>query len=118
VAAGELLGTLFDAAHALKNRVRWLKNSQPKGKLTIDSGALAAIRERNSLLPRGVLAVEGDFGRDSVVLVNESAKILSNFSSAELAAVMGKRSEEIEAILGKGSPHVVARPEDTAFLDE
>ncbi|MCX7028217.1 MAG: glutamate 5-kinase [Spirochaetes bacterium] len=118
VAAGERLGTLFDAAHALKNRVRWLKNSQPKGRLTIDSGALAAIREHNSLLPRGVTAVEGDFGRSSVVLVNESAKILSNFSSAELAAVMGKKSEEIEAILGKGSPHVVARPEDTAFLDE
>ena len=118
VVAGEPIGTLFDAAHALKNRIRWLKNSQPKGKLTIDAGALAAIRERNSLLPRGVLAIEGDFGRDSVVLVNETVKILSNFSSAELTAVMGKKSEEIEAILGKGSPHVVARPEDTAFLDE
>ena len=118
VAAGEHLGTLFDAAHALKNRIRWLKNSQPKGRLTIDPGALAAIREHNSLLPRGILSIEGDFGRGSVLLVNGSVKILSNFSSAELAAVIGKRSEEIEAILGKGSPHVVARPEETAFLDE
>jgi glutamate 5-kinase len=118
VAAGEPLGTLFDAAHALKNRIRWLKNSQPRGRLTIDEGALAAIRERNSLLPRGVVAVEGDFGRDAVVLVNGIVKLISNFSSAELRAVLGKRSEEIEAILGESAPHVVARPEEMAFLDD
>jgi len=118
VAAGEPIGTLFDAAHALKNRIRWLKNSQPRGRLTIDQGALAAIRERNSLLPRGVIAVEGDFGRGSVVLVNSVVKIISNFSSAELLAVMGKRSDEIDSLLGPDAPHVVARPEEMAFLDE
>ncbi|HBK58261.1 MAG TPA: glutamate 5-kinase [Spirochaetaceae bacterium] len=118
VAAGEPLGTLFDAAHALKNRIRWLKNSQPRGRLTIDEGAMAAIRERNSLLPRGVVAVEGDFGRDTVVLVNNIVKLISNFSSAELRAVLGKRSEEIEAILGENAPRVVARPEEMTFLDE
>ena len=118
VASGEPLGTLFDAAHALKNRIRWLKNSQPRGRLTIDEGALAAIRERNSLLPRGVASVEGEFARDAVVLVNDIVKLISNYSSAELRAVMRKRSEEIEAILGEGVPHVVARPEEMAFLDE
>lgn len=118
VAAGEPLGTLFDATHALKNRIRWLKNSQPRGVLTIDEGALAAIRGRNSLLPRGVVAVEGEFGRDAVVLVNNIVKLVSNYSSAELRAVTRKRSEEIEAILGDNAPHVVARPEDMAFLDE
>lgn len=118
VACGEPLGTLFDATHALKNRIRWLKNSQPRGNLTIDEGALTAIRERNSLLPAGIVAVEGDFGRDSVVLVNEIVKLISNFSSAELRAVMHKRSEEIDVILGDNVPHVVARPEDMAFLDE
>lgn len=118
IVAGEALGTLFDAAHALKNRVRWLKNSQPRGTITVDEGALAAIRGRNSLLPRGVTAVGGDFGRDSVVLVNGAAKIITNLSSAEIAAVMGKKTEDVEAILGKGTPHVIARPEDTAFLDE
>lgn len=118
VAAGEPIGTLFDAAHALKNRIRWLKNSKPRGKITIDAGALAAIRGRNSLLPRGVVAVTGEFGRDAVVLVNNIVKLVSNYSSAELRAVMGKRSEEIEALLGSNAPHVVARPEDMAFLDE
>ncbi len=118
IASGEPLGTLFDAAHALKNRIRWLKNSQPRGRLTIDDGALAAIRERNSLLPRGVASVEGEFARNAVVLVNDIVKLISNYSSAELRAVMRKRSEEIEAILGEGAPHVVARPEEMAFLDE
>jgi len=118
VASGEPLGTLFDAAHALKNRIRWLKNSQPRGRLTVDDGALAAIRERNSLLPRGVASVEGEFARGAVVLVNDTVKLISNYSSAELRAVMRKRSEEIEAILGEGAPHVVARPEEMAFLDE
>ena len=118
IAAGEALGTLFDAAHALKNRVRWLKNSQPRGRLTVDGGALEAIRARNSLLPRGVTAVEGDFGRGAVLLVNGAAKIVTGLSSAEIALVMGKRSEDIGALLGKGAPHLIARPEDTAFLDE
>jgi glutamate 5-kinase len=118
VASGEALGTLFDAAGALKNRIRWLKNSQPHGEVQIDEGALAAIRNHNSLLPRGVVSVSGDFARDSVVLVNRTAKILSCLSSAEIAAVAGKRSEDIDRILGKGAPHLLARPEDMAFLDE
>jgi len=118
VAAGESIGTLFDADHALKNRIRWLKNSQPKGSITVDEGALAAMRAHKSLLPRGVVAVDGDFGRDSVVLVNNCAKLITNLSSAEIAAAKGKRTEEVEKILGKGCPHVVARPEETAFLDE
>jgi glutamate 5-kinase len=53
-----------------------------------------------------------------VVLVNEIVKLISNFSSAELRAVMHKRSDEIDVILGDNVPHVVARPEDMAFLDE
>jgi glutamate 5-kinase len=118
IASGEPVGTLFDATHALKNRIRGLKNSQPRCMLTIDEGALAAIRGRNSLLPRGVVAVEGEFGRDAVVLVNNIVKLVSNYSSAELRAVIRKRSEEIEAILGDNAPHVVARPEEIAFLDE
>jgi len=117
VSAGEPVGTLFDAAHALKNRVRWLRNSQPRGAITVDPGALAAMREHNSLLPRGVKAVTGDFSRGAVLLVNDTAKIVTNFSSTEIAAIMGKRSEEIEALLGKSSPHVIARPEETTFLD-
>jgi len=116
--SGEPIGTLFDAEGALKNRIRWLKNSQPKGSLSVDEGAFAAMRAHKSLLPRGVVNVQGDFGRDSVVLVNNKAKLITNFSSTELSAIKGKKSEEIEKLLGLGSPHVVARPEETTFLEE
>ncbi|MGO8693332.1 MAG: glutamate 5-kinase [Rectinemataceae bacterium] len=118
VLAGEEIGTLFDAEAGLKNRMRWLKNSRHQGRITVDDGAFAAIRERNSLLPRGVTGVEGNFERGAVVLVNDTAKIVTSFSSTELAGIRGLKSEEIESVLGRGAGHIVARPEDTIFLDE
>jgi glutamate 5-kinase len=116
--SGEAIGTLFDAEAGLSNRLRWLKNSRGHGRILVDEGALAAIRGKNSLLPRGVVGVEGSFERGAVVLVNDAAKIVTSFSSAELASVAGLRSEEVEALLGHVAGHVVARPEDTVFLDE
>jgi len=50
--------------------------------------------------------------------VNGIVKLISNFSSAELRAIMHRRSEQIDVILGDNAPHVVARPEEMAFLDE
>ena len=123
VVAGEGIGTLFDASQGLKNRQRWIKNSRPQGSIRIDEGALAAIRAKNSLLPRGVTA-EGRFERGDVALVSADAqkggiaKVVASLSSAELELILGKRSEEVEAILGPGSPKVIARPEETVFLDE
>jgi glutamate 5-kinase len=118
IIAGEPIGTLFDAPHGLKNRQRWIKNSRPKGSITIDSGALAAIRAKNSLLPRGVAAVEGRFDRGDVVLVNRAAKVVTSLSSEELESVLGRKSDEVEALLGEGAPKIVARPEETVFLEE
>ncbi len=117
VLSGESVGTLFDAACGLKNRQRWIKNTRPQGKIVVDEGALKAMRDNNSLLPRGVVDVEGLFERGAVVLVNDTAKIISCLSAAELAAVRGKRSEQMEDILGEGASRVVARPGDTVFLD-
>ncbi len=137
--AGEALGTLFDAEPALKNRLRWLKNSNPQGSISIDSGALAAIRARKSLLPSGVTGVQGDFPRGAVITVtgiavagvtaaggvatdegapDAVAKLISSLSSEELRSVLGKRSTEVEAVLGKEAGHIIARPEDTVFMDD
>jgi len=117
VLSGESVGTLFDAACGLKNRQRWIKNTRPQGTILIDEGALKAIRDNNSLLPRGVIDIEGNFERGAVVLINEVAKIITCLSSNELTAVRGKRSEQLEDILGEGVSRVVARPGDTVFLD-
>jgi glutamate 5-kinase len=118
ILAGETIGTLFDAEAGLKNRQRWIKNSSPRGSIRIDAGALDAIRAKKSLLPRGALSVEGRFDRGDVVLVNDVAKVITSLSSEEIQKVLGKKSEEVESLLGPGSPKLIARPEETVFLDE
>jgi glutamate 5-kinase len=124
ILAGEMIGTLFDAPHGLKNRERWIKNSQAQGSIEIDSGALAAIKARRSLLPAGAVSVEGVFERGAVILVRltrskaGSAKLVTSLSSEELERVIGKKSEEVEAILGPEAPRLIARPEETVFLED
>jgi glutamate 5-kinase len=118
ILAGESLGTLFDAASGLKNRQRWIKNSRAVGAIRVDEGALAAMRANNSLLPRGVVAVEGRFERGDVVLINDEAKAISALSFAELEEARGKRSEQNSGRASGGGIKVVARPDDVVFLDE
>jgi len=118
ILAGESVGTLFDVSGGLKNRQRWIKNKRPQGRILVDAGALAAMRDSNSLLPRGVVGVEGRFERGAVVLVNDEAKVITSLSSDELEAARGRRSEELDAVLPAGASRVVARPGETVFLDE
>lgn len=115
---GEGVGTLFDAASGLKNRERWIKNTRAQGVIRVDAGAMAAMRAHNSLLPRGVTAVEGRFERGAVVMINDEAKAITNLSSEELDEVRGRRSDELSGRSGSGSSKVVARPDDTVFMDE
>ncbi len=119
ILAGEPLGTLFDASASLRNRERWIKNSQPRGLVTVDQGALAAMRASRSLLPRGVVSVEGAFERGDIVSINGVAKAVSGLSSKELDALKGKRSDEAGEAGDRGAraSRVVARPDDFVFLD-
>ena len=75
---GEPVGTCFHAQAALKQRKRWLAHGDParKGSVTINEGAEQALRERvSSLLPVGVLRVEGDFEKgDLVQIVGEKGE--------------------------------------------
>lgn len=115
--AGEEIGTLFLAQRKLKNRLRWILNSEPKGKIVVDQGALEAIRHHKSLLPTGVERVEGVFAAGSVVLVNECVKVVSSFNSSEIEGLIGKHSSEVPEIVGD-SRKLIARPEDMVFLEE
>lgn len=114
---GEKIGTLFLAKDKLKNRKRWILHSRSEGSITIDQGAFEAIRTHKSLLPKGLVAVEGEFPAGAVVQVNGRAKIVSNFSSRELAVLIGRHSSQIDNLLGEGRPAVIARPEETVFFD-
>ncbi len=115
---GEKIGTLFLAKDRLKNRKRWILHSRSEGSITIDEGAFEAICAHKSLLPKGLVAVEGEFPAGAVVQVNGRAKIVSNFSSQELELLIGRHSSQIDEILGRSKPAVIARPEETVFFDE
>lgn len=104
---GEARHTLFkESARHGSAWKRWIQGSvKPAGTFTIDAGAETALHSGKSLLPAGVKAVFGTFARGDVVSVeNESgqeiARGLSAYDSADAAKIIGKKSAEIEGILG------------------
>jgi glutamate 5-kinase len=86
-------------------RKRWINAMKPKGELRLDAGAVAALRAGKSLLPAGVTAVTGSFGRgDPVAILGPTGDILGKglvrYTAVEAAAIAGHRTGEIAAILG------------------
>ncbi len=108
VMAGKEKGTLFlPMSDHLNSRKHWIAYTlRSRGKLVIDGGAKTALVEQGkSLLPSGIVHVEGDFGiGDPVLCVDESgatlAKGLVNYSSEEIHKIMGLKSTRIEQVLG------------------
>lgn len=106
--AGEPLGTRFlPTTSALESRKRWLLTDRPQGKLIVDDGAARALRTRDgaSLLPVGIVAVQGTFKRGATVSIatcdgHDLAHGLSNYDSDALALILGKRSAQIADVLG------------------
>jgi glutamate 5-kinase len=105
---GKSCGTLFKPKEErLSSRKGWIAyGSRSKGNLIIDEGAVKALVEGGkSLLPSGIISVEGDFDTgDAVYCIdlkgNRIAKGLINYSSSEVKKIKGKRTAEIEKILG------------------
>jgi glutamate 5-kinase len=86
-------------------RKRWIYAMKPRGEIRVDAGAVAALRAGKSLLPAGVAAVTGSFGRgDPVAILGPGGeglgKGLVRYTAGETKAIAGHRSGEIEAILG------------------
>ncbi|MBW2094795.1 MAG: glutamate 5-kinase [Deltaproteobacteria bacterium] len=106
--AGKNEGTLFMPAETrLCNRKHWIAFTKaPKGVLVLDAGAERAIlKQRRSLLPSGIVGVEGRFSMgNAVLLVNkkgdELAMGLVNYHSGDIRKIMGLQSGEIENRLG------------------
>ncbi len=105
---GEAIGTLL-VAQTQKNqaRKRWMADHlQMRGAVVVDDGASAKVRdEGKSLLPIGMVLVEGDFSRGDVIAVRdgtgaEFARGLANYSSSEARLLCRKPSADIEKLLG------------------
>lgn len=108
IAQGEEIGTFFPAqVNKLESRKRWmLSGLASKGKITVDKGAALALKEQNrSLLPAGVLKVEGRFRRGDIVdILDETGNRIgcgiANYGSSDLAIIAGKHSDKIPSLLG------------------
>ncbi len=105
---GKRAGTLFNPVETkLPSRKGWIAyGSRAKGSLLIDDGAVKALTEGGkSLLPSGITSVEGEFDTgDAVYCVdsrgNRIAKGLTNYSSSEIKKIKGKKTSQIEGVLG------------------
>jgi len=107
IAGGEKLGTRFPPlATSMESRKRYILSArQAPGQLSVDEGAANALRRGASLLPVGLTAVGGAFGRGDTVRVvlsdgAEIARGIVNYDSQDLIQIVGCPSDGIEAILG------------------
>ncbi len=106
--AGERLGTHFRATGTrLENRKRWiLAGVVNSGRIVVDRGAAEAIaKQGGSLLPAGIVRVEGHFERgDTVPILTDSgvevARGITRYSADDLRRIAGHRLDEVERLLG------------------
>ncbi|MCF3594198.1 glutamate 5-kinase [Rhodobacteraceae bacterium LMO-12] len=101
-------------------RKRWIAAMKPKGAITVDNGAVAALLRGNSLLPAGVSVVTGSFERGAPVAIlnTEGHKIgqgLCSYTSVEAAAIKGQKSDRIEPILGYPGRAALIHRDDMAL---
>jgi len=97
-------------------RKQWIAGAlRPSGAVTIDAGAMQALRSGKSLLPAGVVAVSGRFARGDTVSVLdrdglEIARGMIAYNDGDAARILGKRSADIEALLGfRGRDEMIHR---------
>jgi glutamate 5-kinase len=118
LATGTSAGTHFlSAVNNLESRQRWmLSGLSTKGKLTVDSGAVLALKkQKRSLLAAGIRAVEGKFGRGDLVAIydTEGTQIgcgITNYSAADIVIIKGVQSDKIGSLLSFDyGPEVVHR---------
>ena len=105
-------------------RKQWIAGSlKSHGRLLIDGGAERALAAGGSLLPVGVVGVEGEFERgDALTVVGEDgrniARGLAAYSSADAKRIQGRRSEEIEGLLGYGGRDEIMHRDNLVLLDD
>lgn len=116
IEAGARATLFLPRAEPRSARKAWIAGAvNPAGALIVDDGALRALRGGKSLLPAGVVGVEGEFDRGDCVVVRtrggiEAARGLSAYASADVRLIAGHKSGEIERILGyRGRDEIIHR---------
>ena len=93
---------------------------KPRGELALDAGAVAALMQGKSLLPAGVTGVTGQFGRgDAVAILGPDGAArgvgLIRYTADEARAIAGRRSGDIEGILGYAGRGPMVHRDDMAL---
>ena len=116
IAEGARCSWFYPSATPAAFRKQWIAGTlKPAGEIIVDEGAAEALRRGKSLLPSGVTAVVGEFDRGDAILVrdpagHELARGLSAYSSGDAERLRGRRSSEIEALLGfRGRDELIHR---------
>jgi glutamate 5-kinase len=106
IAEGARSTSFLAAGNPVTARKKWIAGSlEPKGTLTIDAGAVAALRRGKSLLPAGVIRVDGGFARGDAVIIRgpdgaEIARGLCAYDAEDAKKISGRSSTDIASILG------------------
>ena len=116
IEAGERCTWFIAGASPKTVRKQWIAGLlQASGSIHVDDGAGKALRAGKSLLPAGVVRIEGRFDRGDAVVVRDSAGVeigrgLSAYGSDDARRVCGHRSRDLEAILGyRGRDEMIHR---------
>ena len=120
LARGEVRGTHFVAKQRTSARKAWIAEQPPRGSLLVDAGAAAALARGGSLLPSGVLAVQGSFAFGDPVDVLCDGKLLArgltNYPSEALERIRGQRTSAIADLLGAKDYDEVVHRDNLAAL--
>ncbi|MGE4299201.1 MAG: glutamate 5-kinase [Desulfovibrionaceae bacterium] len=120
---GEALGTWVvpDSKTISRRKFRMAYNTEPAGSVTVDEGAVRALAERGkSLLAAGITAVDGNFGRGALIRIltpggHTLGVGLSNYKAVDLRRIMGRKTADIESLLGYAYDEAIHR--DNLLLD-
>jgi glutamate 5-kinase len=106
IAEGARCTWFLTAANPVTARKKWIAGAlEPKGTLTIDAGAVAALRRGKSLLPAGVIGIDGAFARGDAVIIRgpdgaEVGRGLCAYDAEDAHKIRGRASADIASLLG------------------
>ena len=119
----EMLGTVFLPTENLANKKRWIAYATNiQARLTVNDGAKnALIQENKSLLPIGILNIEGDCQKGDIVSIidtqgNEFARGMVNYNCSDCKRIMGHHSDDILEILGYKNYDAIITRDNIALL--
>jgi glutamate 5-kinase len=124
IAQGARCTWFLTAANPVTARKKWIAGAlEPKGTLVIDAGAVAALRRGKSLLPAGVVGIEGSFARGDAVIIRgpggtEIGRGLVAYDIDDALKIRGRSSTDIRSILGFSGRVEMVHRDDLAVSPE